>query len=152
LEFVLSFPPSFFTASLASSWATLVQTAGKKRVPKHLVLAGEVELTPRQRAQVAETLDYPCKVAVMVSSPITRGMLTAIGWLTGKHRAFSMTDLAGALHISTSLQIGSTRSTATSWSCNAHSVRKCEIRGPRCAPGRYPHTTRKSVLQEHSAD
>jgi len=78
-------------------WTTLIQTAGKKRQPKHLVLAGEVQLTPRQRAQIAEVLDYPCKVAVMLSSPITRGMLTAIGWLTGKHRAFSMTDLAGAL-------------------------------------------------------
>ena len=78
-------------------WATLLQDARKKRQPKHLVIAGEVELTPRQRAQVAETLDYPCRAAVMLSSPITRGMVTAIGWLTGKHRAFSMTDLAGAL-------------------------------------------------------
>ena len=78
-------------------WATLLQEARKKRQPKHLVIAGEVQLTPRQRAQVAEILDFPCKAAVMLSSPITRGMVTAIGWLTGKHRAFAMTDLAGAL-------------------------------------------------------
>jgi hypothetical protein len=79
-------------------WARIIELGRASRLPKHLVVAGEVQLSPRQRSQVAETLrEFPCKAAVMLSSPVTRGMVTAIGWLTGKHRAFGMGDLEGAL-------------------------------------------------------
>jgi hypothetical protein len=78
-------------------WEALMKEARNYRLPKHLVLAGEVRLTPAQRVDVVEYLHFPCKAAVMLSSPLTRSMVTAIGWLTSKHRAFLMTDLEGAL-------------------------------------------------------
>lgn len=78
-------------------WKALMKEARNHRLPKHLVLAGEVQLSAPQRVDVVEYFHFPCKAAVLLSSPLTGSMVTAIGWLTGKHRAFSMTDLAGAL-------------------------------------------------------
>jgi hypothetical protein len=58
-------------------------------------------------------------------------MVTANGWLSGKHRAFSMTELEGALHY---LDVASERLDEIKRRIverNARSVRKSEICRPR---------------------
>jgi hypothetical protein len=68
------------------------------RMQRALIFA-DVALTATQRKQVAEVVDQakPKSVAVVSSSAVTRGIVTAIGWFTGVHRAFSPLVLPQAL-------------------------------------------------------
>jgi hypothetical protein len=63
-----------------------------------LVVAGNIKLDARQRSQLAEALrDQKIQVAVLISSPVTRGIVTALGWLVGGYRAFEMSRLEDAI-------------------------------------------------------
>jgi hypothetical protein len=63
-----------------------------------LVVAGNIKLDARQRSQLAEALrDQKIRVAVLISSPVSRGIVTALGWLVGGYRAFEMSRLEDAI-------------------------------------------------------
>lgn len=63
-----------------------------------LVVAGNVKLDARQRSQLADVLrGEKIQVAVLISSPVTRGIVTALGWLVGGYRAFEMSRLEDAM-------------------------------------------------------
>lgn len=62
-----------------------------------IVVAGGTKLDARKRKVLAERVkDARIKVAVLVSSSVARGVVTALGWLVGGYRAFAMDELDGA--------------------------------------------------------
>jgi hypothetical protein len=64
-----------------------------------LVLAGGVTLKAKQRSELADLVNTNgCRVAVLIDSAIARGMVTALGWVTGnKYRAFAMGAIDDAM-------------------------------------------------------
>jgi hypothetical protein len=80
-------------------WALLMDESrtSARRFRRSLVSSGDAKLTPKQRSELAEFVrGHECKIAVLLDSAITRGMVTALGWVTGKYRAFDSNDIEGA--------------------------------------------------------
>ena len=78
-----------------ADWEQMMQASrdALTRIKGCLVVAGESTLDANKRRGLAETLKgRNLKVAVMVASPLARGMVTALGWLVGGYRAFGMND------------------------------------------------------------
>jgi len=68
------------------------------RVTRVLVSSADTKLTAKQRGELGDFIkNHECKVAVLVDSAVTRGIVTALGWITGKYRAFASEDIEGAL-------------------------------------------------------
>jgi hypothetical protein len=81
-------------------WSRLMleSHASMHRVSRVLVSSADSKLTPKQRGELADYVkNHECKVAVLLDSAITRGMVTALGWVTGKYRAFPSDGIEGAL-------------------------------------------------------
>ena len=82
-------------------WRALMEAsrANAHRYGRCLVLAGSVTLTAGQRAELADLVNAKgFRVAVLIDSAVTRGMVTALGWVTGnKYRAFGPRAIDDAL-------------------------------------------------------
>lgn len=76
----------------------LMEAAAASKAPRYLIFA-EVPLSAGQRARVAKIVnEQQAYSAVLLESPMTRGVTTALGWLTGgRYRAFSPTAIDEAL-------------------------------------------------------
>jgi hypothetical protein len=62
-----------------------------------IVVAGATKLDAKKRRLLAENVkNLDIKVAVLVSSSVARGIVTALGWLVGGYRAFEMSELEQA--------------------------------------------------------
>jgi hypothetical protein len=58
---------------------------------------GKVVLDARQRSELAKTVkEHDLQVVVLTDSAVQRGIVTALGWVTGRHSSFAPTDLEGA--------------------------------------------------------
>ena len=63
-----------------------------------LVYSADVKLRAKQRSQLADVVNgLDLKVAVLADSAVTRGMVTALGWVTGKYRAFPLEGIEAAV-------------------------------------------------------
>ena len=81
-------------------WKTMIEAcrARADSFRRCLVLASSVKLTPSQRGQLAHLVNrQDVKVAVLVDSAVSRGMVTALGWVTGKYRAFAEDGIESAV-------------------------------------------------------
>jgi hypothetical protein len=84
--------PHEWSAMIAESRA---RAHGYRRV---LVVASNVRLKASQRSELADFVNSnDVKVAVLVDSAVARGMVTALGWVTGKYRAFPTDDIEAAI-------------------------------------------------------
>jgi len=80
-------------------WSVLMaqSRASARGFRRCLVSSGDAKLTAKQRGELAAFVKgHECKVAVLLDSAVTRGMVTALGWVTGKYRAFGSEDIEGA--------------------------------------------------------
>jgi hypothetical protein len=81
-------------------WSVMIQESrahafGYRRV---LVFGANVRLKASQRSELADFVNSNhVKVAVLVDSAVARGMVTALGWVTGKYRAFPSDDIEAAI-------------------------------------------------------
>jgi hypothetical protein len=68
---------------------------GRRRGIRGLLALANVSLTPKQRGNAADTLkrNKTELAAVVTESRLTRGAVTAIGWITGVNRAYSPQEL-----------------------------------------------------------
>jgi len=81
-------------------WNVLMAESRPKEhgIRRCLVSSADAKLTAKQRGELADFLKHhDCRVAVLLDSAVTRGMVTALGWVTGKYRAFPSNDIEGAL-------------------------------------------------------
>ena len=74
-------------------------TAALGRAFERILVFADVTLTAEQRRDVAEILKNSGTraVAVVTSSQLTRMIVTALGWMTGVHRAYDPRDIHVAL-------------------------------------------------------
>lgn len=85
------------------SWDTWVDWQSSNHYRAALISSRGGGPTPRQRRQLAERLEQigmpPKQIALLCTSHLLRGILTAISWVTGASvKAFGPNDLAEALH------------------------------------------------------
>lgn len=81
-------------------WSRLMDEsrANVHRLRRCLVSSADSKLTAKQRSDLGEFVkNHECNVAVLVDSAVTRGIVTALGWVTGKYRAFGSDDIEGAV-------------------------------------------------------
>jgi hypothetical protein len=63
-----------------------------------LVLSSNAMLHAKQRSELADFINgRDLKVAVLADSPVARGVVTALGWITGKYRAFPLDGVEAAV-------------------------------------------------------
>jgi hypothetical protein len=94
-------------------WRVMIEESrarafGCRRV---LVFGSNARLTASQRSELADFVKrQDVKVAVLVDSAMARGMVTALGWVTGKYRAFPSGDIEAAVaYLGGNLDISSVR-------------------------------------------
>jgi hypothetical protein len=83
-----------------TEWNLLMEQsrASVRRYRRCLVSSADSKLTAKQRNDLGEFVKTnECNVAVLVDSALTRGMVTALGWVTGRYRAFNSDDVEGAV-------------------------------------------------------
>lgn len=89
------------TTPADAEWAEFVgecRAAGTK-VQHALVFVETVSLTALQRREIADVVTRAGTrtVSVVSDAAITRALTTGLGWVTGRHKAFSSRKLSGAL-------------------------------------------------------
>ena|SRR5688572_3361582 len=70
-----------------------------QRFRRCLVSSGDSKLNAKQRSDLGDFVkSNECTVAVLLDSAVTRGIVTALGWVTGnKYRAFGSDDIERAV-------------------------------------------------------
>ncbi|MFO0593387.1 MAG: STAS/SEC14 domain-containing protein [Polyangiaceae bacterium] len=82
-----------------SVWADCAKELTSKRITRYLAMGiGELDVTSVQRKMVSEAcISRGIEVAVLTDEGLVRGLVTAVGWLGVKIKAFPFSKLDEAL-------------------------------------------------------
>lgn len=79
-------------------WAEMMSSSDHERLSGAVIIVNDgVRPTPKQRAEIQQRMRRDVPLAIVTDSLLTRGAVTALGWLGVKVRAFSGSERGAAL-------------------------------------------------------